>query len=132
MTPAEISGPDVSHLITTSGTKIPVIAGQNMIFSPWKPTTEDIWAMQQGKPVWIIFRGYHVTEFTMLTGDKEVVVPHRVVTDALIPDKTKEQGQLVHAKLRQQARLHLFIGVLYYLIPALVTVGLAYLAWRSL
>jgi hypothetical protein len=76
MNPYAIAGSEVKELVSKeTGRTVHVVASRGMVFSPWKPSPEEVDELVKGRPVWVVLRGVNIPEFTVIVGEKNVVIP---------------------------------------------------------
>ncbi len=118
----------------TTGMELNVIAARGMIFSSWRPSREEMLALNAGKPVWVVIRGELVPEFTLAVGDRNEVVPPEIIRRAQRQDAIikSEEGQAAITQDNRKRALVEVIAWLYLAGSVAAVVGGALIIWRLL
>jgi hypothetical protein len=52
-----------------------VIHARGCTFSAWVPSDEDLAALNEGKPLWVVITGWQIPTFSLVAGDRSELVP---------------------------------------------------------
>jgi hypothetical protein len=77
MRPVKLNYPDVKVLIGShlNAEDMNVIVSHGTIFSAWRPSAEELAALNDGKPVWLGVRGLNHPPVILDVGDRTDVIP---------------------------------------------------------
>lgn len=122
MIPAQLAGKEVRQIYSPStGISIPVIYGRGMVFSAWQASPEEIQKLKDGFPLWLIQRGTHIPEMTLVVAEKAEIVPRDIIIEA-VSRENEDTEEMVRKHKLEIAITRKWGNVLFY-VSCLLTVG---------